>query len=302
MLSSAPVSYLTSSSPLWVAGRALLAKRCFELFACWNKAGRTLNHDAIQDLRSASRRVQECVLLFEPCYRGDDIARFGKKLSRLTRRLGAISSTGDTLLFMEKFSGELSPHQQESSGALLDQLRQRREVQTRKVGGFLRKTRRHSLADLFKELNKSPDLFGATAVDPFMPVRRYLRSTLLPTLTEMGSLAAAGRCESASEAQHAWMSALSRLRYRLEIVTPVMLKGAPEPVTEILRRYQELLERVHALDLYLELVKNMETDAETLEELVGILTSKRSRLWIRLETLVEEQPWERLAARIEECL
>jgi CHAD domain-containing protein len=302
MLSSPAISYVTSSSPLWVAGRALLARRGLELFACWSKAARTLNQNAIHDLRVTSRRVQECVLLFGSCYRSDDIARLSRKLNRLTRRLGAIRGTDEALLFMEEIAKEVSPRVGESLPVLMDSLMQLRDVQARKVSKFLRKTRRYSLADLFQELNSTPDLFSPTGFDLFVPVRRHVRATMLPTLAEIESLAVTGQCEATSVALHTWRIALKKLRYRLEVVTPVMRKGPPDHVTAILQRYQDLLGRLHDLDLYVELVRNLVKDTEAYDELAGIILSKRARVWFQLGALVEEQPWAHLAARIEECL
>ena len=298
--SPAATSYLIPSSPLWVAGRALLARRGIALFACWSGTGKSLDPVAIHDLRVATRRVRECVALFGPCYRGDDIARLNRKLRRLTARLGTIRDTDEALLFLQGISGELSPSCQESLSLLLQRLKEEREAEAARLGRFLRKTRRHSLIALFMELSTTPDLFSRTGLDPFMPARRYVREAVLATVDVMAPLVTAGRHENATLAQHAWRIAVKKLRYRLEIVAPV-LKSPPDPVLTVLKRYQELLGTLHDLDVYRELVITPETEREA-AEIVGIIRERRARIWQEVVLMAEEQPWDQLVTRIEEIL
>jgi len=294
-------SSVTPTSPLWVTGRALLARYSVDLFTCWSKARKTLDLDAIHDLRVASRRVRECAELFGPCYRSDAITLLGRKLKRLTTHLGAIRDTDEALLFMEGLAGEVSPHAQESLAALLHLLRKEREVEARRIGGFLRKTHRYSLDTLFQELSATPDLFGAAGIDPFMPVRRYVREALAPTLAAAAPPADAVRCESAEAAQHSWRIAVKKLRYRLEIVT-LVLKSPPDEALATLKRYQELLGRLHDLDVHRDLVENLAPDRDVGTELLRIIGQKRSVAWAELALVTEERPWERLAAEIEAIL
>ena len=294
-------SYVTPSSPLWVAGRALLARRGVNLFDCWGRAGRTLELDTIHDLRVASRRVRECLVLFGPCYRSEEITRLGRKLKRLTKRLSAIRNTDEALLFLLGISGELTLPCRETQAGLLGHLRQEREFEARRLGRFLRKTNRLSFAAFFREFCRTPDLIGDGGVDPFMPVRRYVREAMRQTLVEVASLVAAARCETDSQAQHCWRIAIKKLRYRLEIVTSVV-KSPPDHVLAILKVYQELLGNLHDLDVYRELVENVVTDSASAAELVRIISGKRSGVWTELLILEEMQPWEQLAAQIEEIL
>ncbi len=298
----AAASYLTSSSPLWVTGRALLARRGVELFACWSRAGRNPDHKAIHELRIASRIVRECLLFFAPCYRSGDSARFSQKLDRLNKRLGAIRSTDEAMLFMELIVEELSPECRVRLTHVVNQLSREREDEARRVGRFLRKTRRLSLGALFKELSIPPDLFRNVGIDPFMPVRRYLRDTLRLTLAAMEPLADTGRSGNSGEALRQWRIATKNLNYLLELVAPVMIQAPPDLVLLLLERYRELLEALHDLNSFRELMEKLVTDEEALRELLGIIIAKQSGVRSKLSALLEEQPWERLLTRIEESL
>ncbi len=302
MSSSAAASYLTSSSPLWVAGRALLARRGIELFACWSRTGKSPDHTAIHELRNASRRVRECILFFSPCYKSGDSIRLSRKLNKLIDLLGAIRSIDEALLLMELIVEEVSPHGKESLGEMMHQLCLERKVAARRAGRLLRKTRRSSLAALFKELNLPPDLFGANEIDPFMPVRRYVCDRLRQTLTEMGPLATANYIAADGEARQRWNTAAKNLHKLLELLAPVMKRVPPEIVQMMLASYQELLRTLHDLSNFQLLLEKLVKDGDTLQELTRIITSKQTLVRIKLNTLQEEQPWERLLARIEECL
>lgn len=294
-------SSITPSSPLWVAGRALLARRGVDLFTCWSRARQTLDLDAIHDLRVASRRVRECLVLFRPCYYEDDYTQLGGSLRRLTKRLGAIRNTDETLLFMEEIAEELAPPCSQAHAGLLEHLRQDREVEARRLGRFLRKSHRQSLATFFRKFCHTPDLFGHAGIDPFMPVRRYVRNALLVTLAETAPLVVAARCESDSQAHHRWRIAVKKLRYRVEVIAPVVKSPLDKQLLQ-LKRYQELLGNLHDLDIYRALVESLVTEGEAAAEIVSIILGKRSRAWIEFDTFVAEHPWQHLAAQIEESL
>ena len=134
-----------------------------------------------------------------------------------------------------------------------------------------------------------------------MPVRRYVRDSVRSTLAEVAPLATFARNETDSQAQHCWRIALKKLRYRLEIVTPVIM-SSPDPLLVILKRYQELLGDRHDLDGYRELVQSLAPDGETASELIRIISRRRSKVWADLLLLEAEQPWGQLAARIEDIL
>ena len=64
------MSPISSSTPLWIAARLLTKEHAREFFKCWTKVAKGFETEEIHDLRVASRRLRECLALFEPCFGG----------------------------------------------------------------------------------------------------------------------------------------------------------------------------------------------------------------------------------------
>lgn len=294
-------SYILPTSPLWTTAAALLTRRGIDFFVLWKGARHTLCSNACRDFRIATRRLRECLLLFGPCYRENELSRIIRVLEKLTKRLGALRTIDKSLLFMERISGETSPATSELASTLRKQLTRERKRETRQQHRYLSKIRRQSLAALFYKFCYTPVLFVDSGVDPFMPVRSYVHGAILSLLADTAPLAAAGMNEADAGAQRRWRIAVRKIRYQLEIVTPVVT-ATPENVLKTLRSYQELLGDLHDLDIYRELVENRIEERDAVRELVDIMISERSLAWRKLVALMQEHPWERLSGQIRETL
>ncbi len=294
-------SSVVPTSPLWVTGRALLARRGIDFFSHWNWTRDTLDMENINDLRVVSRRFRECLLLFGPCFRQEDLSHILRKLKQLTRRLVILRNIHESLVFMEQLTGELSSTADKKRSPLQEYLRQESKRQARQLDRLLGKVQKQTLSTRFWEFCYSPTLFGQSGLDPFMPAHRYVRETVYLSLGETSAMAAAARNESDLDAQKRWRTTVKKLRYRLEVVTPVVTTPLEDEL-ELLGSYRDLLEELHDLDRHRDLVEAWIKDIPSAKELTEIIATKRSGAWRRLETLMKELPWERLVKKIGDSL
>ncbi|HLO25760.1 MAG TPA: CHAD domain-containing protein, partial [Geobacteraceae bacterium] len=99
---------IAGTTPLWIAARTLLHERGDDLFRRRDKVLKTFDAEDIHDLRVASRRLREGLVLFGPCYPSTDIARLARKIKQVTRLLGDIRNADEALLFFTALADEFA--------------------------------------------------------------------------------------------------------------------------------------------------------------------------------------------------
>ena len=84
--------------------------------------------------------------------------------------------------------------------------------------------------------------------------------------------------EANMRAQHQLRIAVKRMRYRLEILEPLFKSGFPE-LQRTLKEYQEILGKLHDLDVFAELVLERIPAGVGQRSLLQTITARRSRLY-----------------------
>ena len=111
---------IEGKTPLWIAARVLLYERGEDFFRRRGKMVKTFDAEDIHDLRVASRRLREGLILFAPCYPPGNIARLVRKIKRVTRLLGDIRNADEALLFFtalkDEFDSSGRSHLEELAG------------------------------------------------------------------------------------------------------------------------------------------------------------------------------------------
>jgi CHAD domain-containing protein len=246
------LSYVTAATPLWIAARALLARRGVELFLQWSKARQRLDLKEIHDLRVATRRVREGFALFRPCFSEKHFRQPRIQIRSVTRVLSGIRNADEALLFFTSLVELLPSSNFEGMQSLISRLRSERRIEERRLKRYLRSQRSRVLSVLYKEACNAPSLFNRTGIDPFQPLNRFARTALEERLSAVIALVPDACREAEQVAQHRLRIAVKRLRYRLEILAPAA-RRSPDEQLSTLKRYQELLGTIHDLDVFREL-------------------------------------------------
>lgn len=146
---------ITPTAPLWVAARALLVEYKDDLYLRWQRARKTYDPKDIHDLRVSSRRMQEALALFSPCFQAKSLSRISSRIKRLTQLLGTMRNTDEALLFFHGLASSRQTDPKSAISSLLIQLEDERIKEQK------------TLAAGFKKLNPGP----VNAVARHLPVR-----------------------------------------------------------------------------------------------------------------------------------
>jgi CHAD domain-containing protein len=244
---------VTPAAPLWIASRALLAERGDELFRCWNRVKLSFAEDDIHDLRVASRRLREGLALFAPCFPRKDLARVATRVKRLTGLLGTMRNTDEAIRFFEALGEALPAGETAPLEPLLADLRRERRKERDRLQEGLRALNPRALRIHFFEACNAPLVFAARQPDPFTPITEFGRVQLTERLTPALELVPEASREEEVAAQHRLRIAVKRLRYRFEILEP-LVHGPYRELHQQIKEYQEQLGTLHDLDVFSALV------------------------------------------------
>ncbi|MBU5636768.1 CHAD domain-containing protein [Geomonas sp. Red69] len=285
---------------LWFAASYLLATLREEFFAHWRGAARGFDLDEVHDLRVASRRLREGLALFAPLLPGKKVARLSRRVKRLTTLLGELRNIDEALLF---FSG-LEP--EETSGCraereeLLRSLSKEREITREGLSGTLAGVGagklQKELGGLAKRLNPFQER-EAPGFDPFTEVGLFAEGAFAERVELVEELFPAALREEDTVAQHRLRIAFKKLRYRLEILAPLLEDGGEE-LRRLLKRYQDLLGKLHDLDVFAEMAEQRLAPGTGRDELLQLLAAHRGALFAGFAQTSREQPLEPLTRRV----
>ncbi|WP_298273321.1 CHAD domain-containing protein [Geobacter sp.] len=290
---------VTGEMPLWVAARALLAARGDDFFRRWKKVRETFDPEAIHDLRVSSRRLREGLLLFNPVYPPDTIARVAKRVRMVTRILGEMRNTDEALLFFRELAGEPETPCREPLDLLISRFENLREKERQKLQEGLSALDPKEIARLFARTVGGPCLFSPppAGIDPFSNLASFARERMEERLADLLALVAAARHEQNIAAHHQLRIAVKHYRYRLEIFSPLIVKGYEELHTAV-KGYQETLGKMHDLDVFAGIVQEAGLPPAAEASLMDAIAARRGRFFARFSEMLERTPPEAIGARV----
>jgi CHAD domain-containing protein len=294
---------LLKETPLCIAARSLLAERGADFFQCWNKTSSTFEAEDIHDLRVSSRRLREGLRLFEPCYPDKRISRLRKTIRKVTGILGDLRNIDVTLSFLREEAAELGvEHGRELDGCIALY-----EGNRKKARKLLKKDMRRlepdSLRKFFIATINAPFLFEPPPgkADPFSPIGTFARENMDLRLGPILDLVPLARNPEESGAQHRLRIAIKRYRYRMEVLSTLMGEGYRELHGHV-KEYQELLGRIHDLDVFAELLAGIGLSEETEQALMGMIAAKRGESFAGFTMKLASAPLEEIGARVRSLL
>jgi len=294
---------IEGTTPLWIAARVLLHERGDDLFRRRDKVLKTFDPDDIHDLRVASRRLREGLALFAPCYLPEKINRLVRKIRQVTRLLGDIRNADEALLFFTALADEFGNSCRSDLEGLAGKFQENRKKGLKKLRNGLREMAPAPLRDLYLRTINSPSLFNPPAggADLFVPLSGFAKGALAARLADVMKLVPAARHAGEVEAQHLLRIAVKHFRYRMEILA--MLMGTDyEELHAALKSYQEVLGKMHDLDVFAGIVRKEGFPAETEKPVLDAIALRRAKLFKDFTVMLEAAPFEAIGQRVRHAL
>ena len=289
------------SAPLWAACRTLLAGHEAEFFSCWKKVAAAFGEDDVHDLRVASRRLREGLALFAPCLPAKKSAALNKRIKKVTGMLGDLRNTDEASLFFAALTPEETAQSRDEVEELLATLRDERKRAHKKLKKDLASLDPEPLQAEFAALAREANLFGNGSVDPFMAIALFAGQAIGERAQAVAELLPRAVRPEESEAQHRLRIAVKRLRYRLEIIAP-LLKRDYEELHGALKGYQEVLGKLHDIDVFCQMLQERIGEGAGRRELLRVMAQRRSRLHASFLEKLSSLPLESIGDRVRKAL
>ncbi|HET6421281.1 MAG TPA: CHAD domain-containing protein [Geobacteraceae bacterium] len=290
---------LLKLTPLWMAARGLLAERGADFFSCWVKVATTFDREDIHDLRVASRRLREALALFAPCYPDGRITRLRKNVAGVTEILGDLRNIDEGIAFFREEAKELDGEQERELAGFIARFEKKREAARSRLTRDLRKISCDTLRKKFVGTVHSPYLLNPPSgkADPFMTIEDFARECIDQRLVPVLLLVPAARQPADAAAQHRMRIAVKKYRYRMEVLSPLTNDGYRELHGHV-KEYQEILGRIHDLDVFAGLVANSRLTAPTKEKLTGLIVGEREKSFGLFLEKLDNTPFEQIGERV----
>lgn len=283
------------SAPLWLAAHHLLKGLEREFRSHSKKAERALGMDEVHDLRVASRRLREGLALFSPLFRPAPLSRLAKRVKKVTRRLGPLRNLDEARLFFS----QLPPG--ESDGVEIHRLVRELEAEGEKarsvVGRALRASARRKFRKRLHTLLGDLNLFRAAPAAPLAPFVPFAHAALIERAEPVRHLLPEALQQENADAQHRLRIAVKKLRYRLEITAPLFPSGYEE-LHGVLKTHQDLLGKLHDVDVFAELVRERIAEWPGRVELLHLMAQRRRELFTDFATAAAAEALPRLTDRL----
>ncbi|WP_136514603.1 CHAD domain-containing protein [Geomonas edaphica] len=280
---------------LWLAGLKLLDALQDEFFRLFKKTVHGFDAEDVHDLRVASRRLREGLALFAPILPRGRLRRLSHRVRGLTRLLGELRNADEAALFFTELESQAPTEARPEARRLREELIAE--------GGRIRlqlekDLRRFDAALLRKDFKFGPpNPFKRRQADPFHPFPPFAAAAFAERGTQAEALLPAALEGKDAAAQHRLRIAVKKLRYRLEIVAP-LLSDQGEEARRTLKRYQDLLGELHDIDVFAGLVRERVADGAGREELLETIGKRRSDLFTSFLKLDAKHPLGTLTARV----
>ncbi|HZV82181.1 MAG TPA: CHAD domain-containing protein [Geobacteraceae bacterium] len=280
---------------LWVAARLSLLRRGQEMFDCWEKVLQKFELDDIHDLRVASRRLREALMLYAPCFPSKPVSKLNSRIKKLTGMLGAIRNTDEALLFLESLPPILPDPATRAVSTLTDLLQSERTAEKNHLQSAMKQIDPASLRSRFEKICNRPAIFAISARDPFMKVADFLRDTLHEREASLLRFTAEAAHEENIAAQHRLRIAMKHFRYRLELASFF----SPDRLNDLIREaksYQELLGTMHDLDVFATMISERIASPDASAPLLAHIAARRHQLFEIFAVKTDKYPLTKLAA------
>ena len=287
---------VTGSTPLWTASRLLLTEQGTDFFARWSKVAKSFDEEEIHDLRVASRRLREGLALFAPCFPVQERKRLAKKVKKVTRMLGEMRNTDEAVNFFAGLSDKESEGAREDVQGLLAALGHERELTHQKLETRFGNFDPTPLKDDFRVIRADGNLFTSVAADPLMELVSFAGEAIISRAHAVGELLPHALEEDNGAAQHQLRIAIKKLRYRLELLSPLIGNGYEE-LHGTLKDYQDVLGKLHDVDVFVEIVQERAVDGEGKQALLRVMSVRRRSLFSSFQDLLERAPLARVGER-----
>lgn len=287
---------LSANTHLWLAARVMLQERGDDLFRRWDRARKGFDLDDIHDLRVSSRRLREALVLFGPCFPAKSLSRAASQVKRLTNMLGILRNTDEAILYFTELAPSIPTDNIDSLRALLDTLGKERERERKKLKSGLKELDPVSLRTLFSEVCNRPLIFVETRVDPFVPIRLFLLDAMTEQEASVRELLPQAVIEANVTTQHRLRIVVKHFRYRFELAAPLVPTGFNE-LHAVFRGYQEVLGRLHDLDVFADLVRDRFDDTAA-KPLLARIAEQRHDRFAEFERMLVIDPLADLGERV----
>lgn len=291
--------HVDGATPLWVATRVLLYEREDDFFRRRDKALKTSDPEDIHDLRVSSRRLREGLALFSPCYPAGKVARLVKPIKRVTRLLGEVRNSDEAVLFFTALADELDALCRGDLEQLTLAFRVERAKELKRLRRGLREFATTELRDLFRRVINAPSLFApaTSGCDLFAPLAEYGKEALTARLAHVERFVPEARHAAGIEAQHLLRIAVKHFRYRLEILS-FLLGARSQDLLAAAKGYQDVLGRMHDLDVFAGIVREAGFPASTKEAALCAIAARRGRLFADFSGMLEITSFAEIGAQM----
>jgi len=279
----------------------MTAAHAKEFFKRWRKVAKGFDAEEIHDLRVASRRLREALALFADCFPEKRVRRIRKRVKQVTDILGDLRNTDEALLFLSGLSSAEREPAQAGLDLLLAGLQKEREAARQRLEKDLGSLRPTPLRRAIREELSRPELFGNQRTDPFQPLVRFADQAIANRALPVADLLPQALFEANAGAQHRLRIAIKRLRYRLEILEPLFTRDY-EVLHATLKGYQELLGKLHDLDVFADLVLHRVEDGTDQQHLLRAITARRSRCFAEFRHKLDEVSVDAIGTRARRAL
>uniref|UniRef100_C6E2G0 CHAD domain containing protein n=1 Tax=Geobacter sp. (strain M21) TaxID=443144 RepID=C6E2G0_GEOSM len=289
MSRSIPSTGEPGSIRTWFASRTILTAAAKLFFANWKKASKTLEEEQLHDLRVASRRLREALALFEPCLPPDEARKLSKRVRKVTRMLGPVRNADEARLFFLELKQKSPPTDTAVLDELLGALEQEREQARGQLAAILRHPReRRQTARLLDALHDRLNLFRDQEANPFLDFRTFAEGALTERAETLAVLLPAASMEGDPAAQHMLRIAVKKMRYRVELMEQHL--HSPSALRDKLKSHQEVLGKLHDLDVFTGMVRERVAEGAAKEKLLDVMGQLRHELFTLFLELLQAMP------------
>lgn len=287
---------VTADTQTWLAARDFLLDRSDDFFLQLTRAREAFEAEAIHDLRVSSRRLREGITIFAHCFRKRQLTRLRKELKSLTAMLGTIRNTDEALLFFTPLLEQSAPASGAVSG-IVATLQAERVAEERKLKRELKKIDPESLLGRIDAICSNPRIFNPNAGGLFQPISDYLLEAIALREKNMLELYPEALREENVTAQHRLRIAVKRFRYRLEFLAP-LATGDYRKVYTAIKEYQEILGKLHDLDVFSTLTGETTNDQPDRPLVKKIITDRRHKLFTQFLHHQKAYPLDKMDAQV----
>jgi CHAD domain-containing protein len=159
------------------------------------------------------------------------------------------------------------------------------------------------LRDLYRRVINAPNLFNnaPNGIDLFIPLSRFAKDALDERFASVLKLVTVALQEGEAEAQHLLRIAVKHLRYRMEIIS-FLLGSRYEELHEALKEYQDLLGRMHDLQVFSGIIRNARLPFEIEKMILDAMVVRERKLFADFSEKHKATPFEKIGERVRNAL